>query len=238
MISVCMATYNGERWIEEQLKSVLLQLNEDDEVVLIDDGSSDDTLKKVQEFEDSRIRIFHNETNLGVDKTFERALTLACGNILFLCDQDDIWYSGKVERIMEVFDKHPDVTLVLSDAQIIDAAGCATGISYFVNREKFIPGVLPNILKSKHLGCAIAIKSTMRNYFLPFPEKIPGHDVWIGIVNEYYGKTYFISEPLIGYRRHDKNSSSMHRKNLKQIITWRWELIKSLTTRVCQLSFK
>ena len=235
MISVCMATYNGERWIEEQLKSILSQLGEGDEVVLVDDGSSDSTLDKVERFADSRVHIFRNDNNLGEVQTFQKALAYARGDVLFLCDQDDVWYPGKVSRVMQAFDKHPNVTLVLSDAQIINSAGRVTGATYFGNRGKFIPGVIPNIIKSKFLGCAIAVKSSMRDCFLPFPEQTSAHDTWIGIINEYYGKTHFIPETLIGYRRHDRNTSSEHRQSFKQIVRWRCQLISSFAKRLWQL---
>lgn len=237
MISVCMATYNGELWVKEQLQSILSQLDENDEVIVVDDGSSDGTLGKIEAFKDSRIQIYRNEKNLGVNRTFERALTLARGDILFLCDQDDVWYPEKVKRVMQEFNQRPNTTLVLSEAQIIDALGNATGATYFSKRGKFIPGVIPNFLKSKFLGCGIAIKSNMRECFLPFPEQIPAHDIWIGLINEYYGKTYFVSDPLIGYRRHDKNTSSEHRQNFKQMLVWRWQLLNCFVRRVWKLTF-
>jgi glycosyltransferase involved in cell wall biosynthesis len=227
-----MATYNGTRWIEAQLQSVLSQLSENDELVIVDDASSDNTLERVGELRDKRIRVFRNARNLGVDLTFQKALSLARGDVLFLCDQDDIWYPGKVSRVMQVFDEHPDVTLVLSDARIIDSEGQVIAPSYFGMRGAFTPGVFANIVKSKFLGCAMAVKRGMRDRFLPFPEKIPGHDMWIGVVNEFYGKTFFIADPLIGYRRHGKNTSPERRQGLAQMLIWRWQLIGGLAKRV------
>lgn len=227
-----MATYNGERWIQIQLRSVLSQLGENDELVLVDDVSSDSTLEKVEDLKDARIRIFRNEHNRGVDLTFQKALALARGDVLFLCDQDDIWYPGKVSRVMQAFSKHPDATLVLSDAQIIDSQGQVIAPSYFGIRGAFVPGVLANIVKCKFLGCAMAVKSCMRDRFLPFPARIPGHDMWIGVVNELYGKTYFIAEPLIGYRRHGDNASPERRQGLAQMLIWRWQLTVGLVKRV------
>lgn len=232
MISVCMATYNGERWIQIQLRSVLSQLGENDELVLVDDVSSDNTLGEAGDLRDDRIRVFRNERNRGVDWTYQRALSLARGDVLFLCDQDDVWYPGKVTRVMQAFGEHPDATLVLSDAQIIDSQGRIVAPSYFGIRGSFVPGVLANIVKSKFLGCAMAVRSGMRDRFLPFPARIPGHDMWIGVVNEFYGKTCFIAEPLIGYRRHGDNASPEHRQGLAQMLIWRWQLTAGLMTRV------
>lgn len=237
MISVCMATYNGSQWINTQLQSVLKQLSDKDEVVVVDDVSSDDTIIKIQALNDHRIRLFSNEINMGVDQTFQKALSLAQGDILFLCDQDDLWYPQKVSRIKQVFDLNPDISLVLSDAQIIDSDDCVTGPTYFSARGEFIPGVFANIAKSKFLGCSMAIKSDMRDYFLPFPTRIPGHDMWIGLINEYYGKTFFISEPLFGYRRHGNNLSPANRQNIRKMLIWRWQLISGLLKRIIHIKW-
>ncbi len=232
-----MASYNGTKWIETQLESILPQLGPDDEVVIVDDCSADNTIELVRNLEDSRIRIFQNKQNLGVDKTFEKALSHAHGDILFLSDQDDIWYPGKVRYVMSAFEQHPDVTLVLSDARIIDQNGNAADETYFDRRGDFVPGVVPNILKSKFLGCAMAIRSSMRDRFIPFPERIPGHDMWIGVVNEFYGRTLYVSKPLIGYRRHGENISPEYRQGLAQMIKWRWQLISNLAIRVTGRAF-
>lgn len=238
VISVCIATYNGAPWIESQLRSVLSQIGDTDEVVLVDDASSDDTLDRVEGLNDSRIRVFRTGQNLGVDRTFQRALSLARGEFLFLCDQDDIWYPGKVSRVMQAFNECPEITLVLSDAEIIDSDGAVRAESYFEGRGKFIPGVVANIVKCKFLGCALAVRSSMRERFLPFPERIPGHDMWIGVVNEYYGRTRFIADPLIGYRRHGKNTSPECRQGFTQMFRWRWQLASSLVIRIGRLALR
>ena len=229
-----MAAFNGEQWVETQLLSVLSQLGPHDEVVLVDDASSDRTLEIVSELKDSRIRVFRNERNVGVDSTFERALAFAQGDILFFCDQDDIWYSNKVASVMRAFENHHEVTLVMSDARILNADGDATGESYFGLRGRFIPGVFANVVKCKFLGCAMAVRAEMRERFLPFPRRIPGHDMWIGVVNELYGKSLFIPEPLIGYRRHGRNTSPERRQGIWQMLLWRWQLVSGLLARLVQ----
>ena len=208
-----MATHNGAKWIEIQISSILSQLGPDDELIVEDDTSVD-------------------ERNLGVDLTFERALSLAKGDILFLSDQDDVWYPEKVARFMSAFKENPDVTLVLSDADIIDSDGEAADKTYFNRRGDFIPGVIPNIMKCKFLGCAMAMKASMREFFLPFPKNIPGHDMWIGVINEYYGKSLFIPNSLIGYRRHGDNLSPEQRQGIAQMLVWRWRLIQPLAMRI------
>lgn len=227
-----MATYNGTAWIDLQLQSILSQLGADDEVVVIDDGSTDNTVGKVRGYGDPRIRVLRNERNLGVDATFERAISEARGDFIFLSDQDDMWYPQKVARVLELFRTNPDATLVLSDARIVDGGGNVIRESYFADRGRFVPGVLAGIVKSKFLGCAIAFRSELKGKILPFPLPIPGHDMWIGVVNELYGRTVFTPEPLIAYRRHGRNASPSTRQGLLQMIVWRWQLVRGLLSVV------
>lgn len=235
MISVCVATYNGMQWIEPQLRSVLQQIGEADEVVVVDDASSDQTVARIEDLRDPRVRIFRNERNLGVDRTFERALTLAQGDVLFLCDQDDIWFPDKVERVMQVFRQNPAVTLVLSDARLIDASGRELAPSYFGIRGRYRAGVVASIVKSTYLGCVMAVRASMRRYFLPFPMPIPGHDMWIGTVNELYGKTYVLPDPLIAYRRHGSNASPNRHQGLAKMLRWRWQLVRGVAQRALSI---
>lgn len=231
-VSVCLAAYNGERWLDLQLTSILRQLDAGDEVVIVDDGSQDNTPNIIREIRDPRIRMLRNERNIGVDCSFERAISEANGEIIFLSDQDDIWHENKVAIVLDVFAAAPDVTLVLSDAEIIDEAGSKREYTYFEARGQFIPGALANILKCKFLGCAMAFNASLRKHFLPFPRAIPGHDMWIGVVNEWYGKTRFIEEPLIAYRRHGSNASPETHGNILQMLRWRGQLIVALLGRV------
>ena len=95
-ISVCMAAYNGENYIEKQISSILCQLKPDDELVIVDDCSKDRTINVIKNFNDSRIKLLKNKFNYGVVATFERALSAAEGNIIFLSDQDDEWIDNKL----------------------------------------------------------------------------------------------------------------------------------------------
>ena len=100
-ISVCIATYNGENYIESQLISILTELNIKDEVIIVDDCSSDDTIKVIRSISDSRIKLFFNEKNIGHIKSFERAINLSTGSVIFLSDQDDVWISGRVVDMVQ-----------------------------------------------------------------------------------------------------------------------------------------
>jgi glycosyltransferase involved in cell wall biosynthesis len=232
LISVCMATFNGSRYIERQLRSILGQLDQGDEVILVDDHSSDSTLDVVAKIDDGRIKVYRNGVNMGVLLTFGRAIQEANGDIIFLGDQDDVWYPEKVASIINVFDSRPDVTLVLSDAKVIDDAENVVADSFFEGRGSFSPGLLHNIFKNKFLGCTMAFRRSMVDKILPFPADIPMHDMWIGCINAIYGKSHFLDMPLMAYRRHRHNASPANRQGFGQILVWRWQLAKNLCLRV------
>jgi glycosyltransferase involved in cell wall biosynthesis len=222
-----MATHNGARFIHEQLASILGQLSNDDEMVIVDDASNDGTVAIVESFFDNRIRIVRQAHNYGVLKTFGRALDEARGEIIFLADQDDVWRADKVLKIKGMFSGFPDLSLVLSDLSIIDADGNIT-VETRSKSGKFHPGVLHNLVRNRYRGCAMAFRRSILRYCLPFPADIPMHDMWIGIVNQLVGRTGFINEPLMFYRRHNTNKSPAKHTSVAQMIRWRWALVKNL----------
>ena len=191
-ISVCMAVHNGAAYLLPQLQSILAQLRTVDEVVVVDDASQDDSADLLRNLSDSRVRVYRNESNLGVLASFEKALKLTHGDILFLSDQDDLWLPGKVDKIIKVFSLNSEITLVVSDAQIIDKFGCVVAESFFAQRGHFSPGVLHNLFKNKYLGCTLAFRCSMLDHFLPIPNDVPMHYMWFGMVNDIYGKTHYI----------------------------------------------
>jgi len=237
MISICMASYNGSRYVKEQLKSILLQIESDDEIIVVDDASTDNTISIIESINDNRLKLYVNPKNIGVIGSFERSILLARGDVIFLSDQDDIWLPGKVSKIMNVFSKNIDVTLCLSDALIIDGKSTILEGTYFNRRGGFKRGVISNIAKNKFLGCSIAFKASLVNHILPFPRNIPAHDMWVGIINEIYGKSEYINEPLFHYRRHDKNVSSMKHESILKMLKWRIILIYQLLKRVISIYF-
>lgn len=227
-----MAVYNGAAYLQPQMQSILEQLRPNDEVVVVDDASQDNSLELLSNFPDSRVRVFRNDQNLGVFASFEKAMSLAQGDLLFLSDQDDLWLPGKVDKILEVFSLNPAVTLVASDAQVIDESGFLVADSFFGRRGQFASGVLHNLIKNKYLGCTLAFRKSMLQHFLPIPNDVPMHDMWIGLVNDIYGKTHYVDQPLIAYRRHGKNVSPSVGAPIVQRLVWRWRLVKNLLLHV------
>ena len=215
------------------MNSILSQLRAADEVIVVDDFSQDNSIAILRNFsEDARVSVYRNDSNQGVLASFEKALALAHGDIIFLSDQDDIWLPGKVIKVMEAFSHNPKITLVASDAQIIDGDGRLVADSFFAQRGRFRPDVLHNLFRNKYLGCTLSFRSSMLDYYLPIPKNVPMHDIWFGLINGLYGKTHYIDQPLIAYRRHGNNLSPSSGTPLLQKIVWRWRLVQNLLLHI------
>ncbi len=205
MISVAMASYNGEKYIKEQIDSILPQLGENDELVISDDGSDDSTADIVRNYRDRRIKLIDGPRR-GLVRNFENAVKNCSGDIIFLCDQDDVWYEGKIEKVCGVFAR-TDHILIEHDARVTDDSGNVLYPSFFAHR-KVRTGVLKNMLRNTYHGCLMAFRAELKNEIIPFPEKGCLHDQWIGLVAEMNGTTMFLEEILMDYRRHEGNASS------------------------------
>jgi glycosyltransferase involved in cell wall biosynthesis len=235
MISVCIATYNGGSYIGEQLRSVLLQLKPEDEVVVSDDGSTDDTFAVIAELGDARIRLLQSCGRLGVVKNFERALLSAHGDIIFLCDQDDVWLPGKYAQFSSAFDSDPQILVIVSDAQVIDDRGTITASSFMAIRGGFSSGLASTLMRNRYLGCAMALRRELIVAALPIPQWVPMHDMWLGALGSMLGKVHYISTPLLQYRRHSSNASPSSRQGWLQMLRWRMALLTLLVARYFSL---
>lgn len=206
MISVCIATYNGEQFIKEQIMSIIPQLQEEDEIIISDDGSTDNTISIIKSINVPNIKIFYNTGEHGYTPNFENALRLAKGDFIFLSDQDDIWTQDKIKIMMGYMEHHD---MVISDADIIDRAGNKIFDSYFQERGS-VPGLWNNLLRFSFLGCSLAFRKEILNKALPFPpnHRFCTHDNWLGIVAMTFYRTIVIKEILFHYRRHETNTSA------------------------------
>ena len=208
MISVCIPSFNGEKYILKQLTSILNQLGSTDEVIISDDNSSDDTLNIIYGLNDKRVKVILN-TRKGLISNVENALQNAKGNFIFLADQDDIWVENKVSVVLEHL-KNNDV--VVSDCKVIDERETVINESFFsiVNSGK---GFWKNLIKNSYLGCCMAFNRDVLNCVLPFPKRIAMHDIWIGLNASVAFKSAFIEDKLILYRRHGGNASPTAQKS-------------------------
>jgi len=228
-VSVCMATYNGEKYIFEQLKSIL---NSDKitEVIISDDGSTDKTKNIIESFKDKRIKIIEGPKK-GLIKNFENSIKNATGKFIFLSDQDDVWLDNKVDIMLEKLCKYD---LVCSDCFVTNKDLEVTTQSFFkLNKSK--KGIFKNIVKNSYLGCCIGFNQKLVKDILPFPEKIGMHDWWIGLVAELKYSTLFLEEKLIYFRRHSNtNSITACESNfsISRKIKWRLTIAYSLLKKI------
>ena len=234
ILSVCMATHNGASYLTHQIESIVAQLDADAELVVVDDASSDDTVRILLGFRDYRIRIMQNERKHGVVNTFARALAKARGDIIFLCDQDDVWHPTKVAATLEAFSSTPPPTLILSNGRVIDGQGRDTGKALFERQPPL--GFFPNLVQNRYQGCVIAFRRELLDLVLPFPKDIPMHDSWIGVVNALVGRPAYLPDKLVGYRRHDRNVTTARHGPVGRMASQRWALVKALLSRARTLA--
>ncbi|MEJ7610956.1 MAG: glycosyltransferase family 2 protein [Ferruginibacter sp.] len=217
-LSVALCTYNGSRFLAKQLDSILQQSLPVDEIIICDDNSTDATMQIIEKYAEANrdiIRFYKNVPGLGVKRNFEKAISLCTGDFIFLSDQDDIWTSGKTEKLVGFATTHPEALFVFTDAQLID------------DNEKIIEGSLWKHLKfHKRLqnkwrsnrfvffklaqgfnfatGATVMIRATLKTKALPFPD-LPfryWHDAYLATIAASENGVFFLEEPLTKYRIH------------------------------------
>jgi glycosyltransferase involved in cell wall biosynthesis len=227
MISVCMATHNGARYIKEQLDSILMQLNSGDEIIISDDHSSDETISIIESYHDRRIKILKQAARIGVARNFEASLSQSKGDIIFLADQDDVWAVSKIEIVTRYLQHHD---LIVSDCAIVDQ-GLNTKFDSFYSIHGSRKGFLKNLVKNSYMGCCMAFNRKLLKKALPFPADIPMHDQWLGMIGELHFRVRFINEVLVHHRKHEKNGSSTAREShlsLSKKLTHRYQVLKNI----------
>jgi hypothetical protein len=213
--SIAMCTYNGSRFLEEQLASIASQTRVPDELVVCDDRSEDQTASIVERFAASApfsVRFQINEQRLGSTRNFAKAITLCEGNLIALADQDDVWLAEKLEMLELEFDRDSEVGLVFSDANLVDSnlrplnATLWERIGFDAkHRERVRKGRALDVLLPgwSVTGATMAFRASYRELALDIPDELPMiHDGWIALVIAAVAKVIFIDRPLINYRQH------------------------------------
>ena len=204
-ISVAMATYNGERFLKEQLESLASQTRMPDELVACDDKSTDRTVDILEQFKRDapfRIRTRKNNERLGYSKNFERAIALCEGDVIFPSDQDDVWFPKKIERIEKEFRSENKPLVVINDCELTDGNLNSSGFSK-VDQIRSAGLSTRNFVS----GCCTALHASMRPLIIPVPVDYSPYDVWINRLALALGKRQFVSDVLQSYRRHHDNAS-------------------------------
>jgi glycosyltransferase involved in cell wall biosynthesis len=224
-MSVAMCTYNGSRFLIEQLRSIALQRRVPNELVVCDDGSTDNTISLLRAFSDQApflVRVFCNEERLGPGRNFGKAISLCDGDIIVFSDQDDIWRPGKLARMSETFDQYPDAAYIFSDADMItedgellgytmwDAVGLRRNLNHFSGL-----GQLRLLLKHNMIaGASMALRASFREVVLPVPAGWM-HDYWIALLGSALSYGVPVSEQLFTYRRHEKQACGLHKQSFR-----------------------
>jgi len=217
-----MCTYNGERFLQEQLASIAQQTRLPDELVVCDDASTDRTAATVREFAASApypVRVLENERNLGFAANFERAIGLCNGDLIALSDQDDIWYPNRLERCQQELVDHPEVGLVFSDADIIDEQNRQQEktlwqrLGFAGERERqLLDGQYTVLAKHRFVtGATVMFRAALRDRCLPIAEGWI-HDEWIVLITAAFFDLRPIREPLIRYRIHGSQQVGFRNK--------------------------
>lgn len=211
MISVCIATYNGADVILTQIKSILPQLQDTDELIVSDDGSTDGTVELVKGLNDKRIRLLKGPEKGNPIPNFEFALSMAKGDYIFLSDQDDCWMEGKVEASVNAL--RQGYELVVTDCLVTDKNLKVFSDSFFALNKTRENKYYNLFLKNGYLGGCMAFTRRLRDASLPFPKHIPMHDIWIGNVAGFYFNVLFIHKPYSYFRRTGNNVSTTAAKS-------------------------
>lgn len=227
-ISVAMCTYNGDKYLEKQIDSIIMQTIQVDEIIVCDDCSSDGTesiLEKYCQRMDCNIRIVKNKNNIGYIKNFERAINLCNGDIVFLCDQDDIWHKDKVERYVEVFKNKLDIGLIFSNAILInqyDQKSKKTLWDIYFKEEYKIKirnkRIFKELLKKNFItGATVAFRKSYFNEIKYIPNEWV-HDHFIALIFSSLTKLYYIEECLTSYRIHDMQQIGLKNSKIKSYV--------------------
>jgi glycosyltransferase involved in cell wall biosynthesis len=229
-VSIAMAVYNGEKYIKEQIDSILIQLNDNDELVISYDISTDNTLNIINSYvEDKRVRVIKNPGK-GVVRNFENAVKHCKGEYIFYADQDDIWKKEKIETVMEAF-KDPNVTVVIHDACLTDKELNITHPSTFKIRNGS-PNVIHNFIRLSYIGCCLAFRSKLKDVILPIPTISRSHDWWTGTICSVFGKMIMVDKVLIYHRLHSDNATPVNRPPLSYQVSVRWIILINTIKRL------
>lgn len=223
-----MATYNGEKYLARQLRSILDQLTDSDELIIVDDCSADRTVETAKQFGDSRIIIHVNDRNMGEVFSFGRAISLARGNFLFLSDQDDIWAPGRV-ALMRQHLIESGACVVSSNFDWMNADEIPIEVAYdgvaSSNSQRHLKNIVDIFIgKTNYFGCAMAFRREFARVIAPIPSFVESHDLWIALASNVAGSNTHLDEKTLLKRKHTSNATStvstrpLHRKLWSRVI--------------------
>lgn len=227
-VSVCLAAHDGAAHIRRQVASVLTQLGPEDELVVVDDASTDGTLAVLGQFGDPRIRLARNPVNTGYVRTFERALELSRGQLILLADQDDVWVPGRLEAMVDALQTSAVVaTSVAVLGEPIERPRWRLRAS---DSERHVGNVVAVLVGVRwYFGCAMGLRRDILGSVLPFPTWLTeSHDLWIGLVANTHRQMVHLERPSVARRLHAANQTPLRWRSLATILRARWMLVRCL----------
>lgn len=231
-VSVCLAAYQGSAYIEEQVRSILAQLGVDDELVVVDDASTDRTVQVVEAVSDQRVRLLRNTRNLGYVRTFERALQLAEGDFLFLADQDDVWLPGRVDSMLKALETSAVV------ATSVSVLGDSSDSPRFRLRARDSSRYVANIFAvlvgyRPYTGCAMALRREILTSVLPIPPFVfESHDLWLALIANTHRQNAHLEAASVARRLHDANQTPLRWRGMRAILRARWMKARCLLVAI------
>jgi len=227
-VSVCMATYNGQEFVAEQVESILAQLTSVDELIIVDDASTDGTLDVVRHLNDPRIVFLPNEENSGYVASFEKAITASRGDYIMLSDQDDVWLAGRVETLVNALQAK---NFVASNFSVF--GGPANRFHKLQLKEADSRRWVANLITTwigvrPYYGCTMAFRAAVKELILPFPDFLTEtHDQWIAIVANLNQDMIHVEAPTVARRLHDENTTPKSRRPTAVILRARIMLLRA-----------
>ncbi len=206
-VSVLLISYNGEKYIQRQIETIVCQLNNEDELIVSDDGSVDNTIFIIKQLQNKyqNIKLVYGKHE-GFSANINNAYMYAKGDIICFCDQDDIWKSNKIDVIKTTFKKNPAIDVILHDAQVCDKdENLLPDTLFFIRKARH--GVISNWIKSTYYGCCMCFRDSFLKRYMPLPKKVILYDQYLGLKAEYKKKSLFLNMPLIVHRYHGNNFS-------------------------------
>ncbi|MBQ4632450.1 MAG: glycosyltransferase family 2 protein [Prevotella sp.] len=227
LVSIVMATYNGERYLKEQLDSILNQSVQNFELIICDDCSTDRTLDILNEYSerDKRISIFPNNINIGVKRNFERGISLSNCDLIAFSDQDDIWRHDHIELLMNTIG---DKMMACGNSDMIYEDGTPMGmtLSYqdafdYIPKNDLYKAMTIILFRNPFQGASMMIRKELFIQAGPVPENVGFHDEWLAAYASFYGGINYIKESLLKYRRLSSSVTGIKNKRRNKILAWR-----------------
>lgn len=224
-----MCSFNGSKYILNQINSILIQLSKDDELIISDDCSTDDTIIIIMGINDNRVKLFKNIKNLGHVKNFENVLKKATGDFIFFSDQDDVWPPNKISTVMSIFNLKTNSNVLLIHHELLYVDDSLNPIFKPKRNLKFglqsgKKFILNQFYSPQIFGCGCAFRKDLKKWLLPFPNITYAHDHWLAMCAPMVGNVFLSEDKLVLYRQHENNLTPKNKLSLVKKLTLRIKL--------------